>query len=226
MSMRFDPKVVLASRVEGLSPRDRRPRGHRLIVLSALLLFLVTGTVLAVSPFEDVFSHAVWGPSPQTSTSEIDLFRKMSFLPLAGRTEAANFFLKTLDGQNRSLSQDKGNIILMNFWATWCPPCIREMPAMQRAYDKFKDRGFQIIAISVDLGNSDAVRKFTESLKLNFQVLLDPENRVKQAYRVRALPTTYLIDRAGRVVAYGMGAREWDSEAAFDLIAHLLKEKG
>ncbi len=114
----------------------------------------------------------------------------------------------------------------MNFWATWCPPCIREMPAMQRAYDKFKDRGFQIIAISVDLGNSDAVRKFTESLKLNFQVLLDPENRVKQAYRVRALPTTYLIDRAGRVVAYGMGAREWDSEAAFDLIAHLLKEKG
>ncbi|MDP7664861.1 MAG: TlpA disulfide reductase family protein [Nitrospinota bacterium] len=150
----------------------------------------------------------------------------MSFLPLAGRTEAANFFLKTLDGQNRSLSQDKGNIILMNFWATWCPPCIREMPAMQRAYDKFKDRGFQIIAISVDLGNSDAVRKFTESLKLNFQVLLDPENRVKQAYRVRALPTTYLIDRAGRVVAYGMGAREWDSEAAFDLIAHLLKEKG
>ncbi len=223
--MRFDPKVVLASRVEGLSPRDSHPRGRRLIVLVVLLLFLVTGAVLVLSSFDDISMYAVWPPPKKTSSAEIDVFRKMNFLPLAGRTEAANFFLKTLDGQNRSLSQDRGKVVLMNFWATWCPPCIREMPAMQRAYDKFKERGFQIIAISVDQGNSDAVRKFTESLKLNFQILLDPENKVKQVYRVRALPTTYLIDRSGHVVAYGMGAREWDSEEAFDLIDYLLKGK-
>ncbi len=78
----------------------------------------------------------------------------------------------------------------------------------------------------MDQGGSDAVREFEENLKLSFPILLDPENTAKQAYRVRALPTNYLIDRAGRVVAYGMGAREWDGKAAFNLIEHLLKEKG
>ena len=97
---------------------------------------------------------------------------------------------------------------------------------MQRLYEKFRGRGFEVVAVSVDQGNSEAVRNFVNKLKLSFPIVLDPDQVTKQAYRVRALPTTFLIDRLGRVVALGMGAREWDGEAAFGLIEHLLGEKG
>ena len=224
--MPFDPKTVLASGIEGLSPFDRKPKVRKRIFLTALFLLLLTGAALGLSKYKEILSYAGLIRPAKAPVGETEIFRKMSFLPNAGRVEASDFLLKTLDGQNQTLRQERGKIILINFWATWCPPCIREMPAMQRAYDKFKDQGFEILAISVDQGGSDAVREFAENLKLSFPILLDPENTAKQAYRVRALPTNYLIDRAGRVVAYGMGAREWDGEAAFNLIEHLLKEKG
>lgn len=118
-----------------------------------------------------------------------------------------------------------GKVLLINFWATWCPPCLREMPSMQRLYDKYRSRGFDLLAVSVDQKGVVGVRKFVANLKLSFPILMDPEQRVKQAYRVRALPTNYLLDRRGRVIAWGMGAREWNSEAAHRLIEHLLAEK-
>ncbi len=224
--MPFDPKIVLASGVEGLADRRKGRRVRFWIGMAALLALLVSGAALGLSQFEDIFAAAGLSRPKKVSGSDLELFRRMSFLPNAERMEAPAYRLKTLDGQNRTLRQDRGKVVLVNFWATWCPPCLREMPAMQRLYEKFRGRGFEVVAVSVDQGNSEAVRKFVNNLKLSFPIVLDPDQVTKQAYRVRALPTTFLIDRLGRVVALGMGAREWDGEAAFGLIEHLLGEKG
>lgn len=224
----FDPKTNLAASVEGLSPKRGGRRVRNWIGGVAVVLLLVAGGSWGIEQFDEIL--AVAGLNVQKKVvedkDEMEVFRSMSFLPRPGRVEAPDFLLRTLDGQNRSLQQDRGKIVLLNFWATWCPPCIREMPSMQRLYDKFSDKGLEIVAISVDQGNPDGVRKFAEKMKLNFPIVLDPEQVTKQAYQVRALPTTYLIDRTGRVVAVGMGPREWDGEAASDLIAFLLQEKG
>ncbi len=224
--MAFNPKVVLALGVEGLSPNRRPSRARKWVVLVALFLILFSGAALLISKNQELRTlFGVQAPK-KTSAGDMEVFRNMSFLPNVHRVEATNFQLKTLDGQNRTLIQDRGKVVLVNFWATWCPPCIREMPSMQILYDKYKKQGFEIVAVSVDQGSSDLVRKFAEKLNLEFPIVLDPENTVKTEYRVRALPTNYLIDRAGRVVAWGMGARTWDGKEAFALIEHLLKEKG
>ncbi len=160
--------------------------------------------------------------APRTS----EVFQGMGFLAQAPRAGAPDFFLPTLEGQNHTLSQHRGKVVLINFWATWCPPCIREMPSMQLLYDKFRAQGFEIVAISLDQGNPDGVREFVQKLNLSFPIVLDAANDVKQLYQVRGLPTSYLVDRQGRVAAWGMGAREWDGPKAHALVAHLLSEKG
>jgi len=223
--MGFDSKVILAQNVEGLAEDRVKAKIRKWILGVVILLFLATGVALGTRKWGSIFSVAR-PSSGQMPVSKIAIFRKMSFLPNTKRVEAPDFYLRTLDGQNRTLRQDRGNVVLVNFWATWCPPCLREMPAMQRTYEKFKTQGFQIVAVSVDQGSSDAVRKFAENLNLKFQIVLDPEHTAKRAYQVKALPTTYLIGRGGRIVAYGMGARKWDGEAAFNLIEFLLKENG
>lgn len=224
--MTYNAKRNLAMSVEGLGPKRGRKRVQKYVGGVAIVLLLVAAGKWGVDRFDQILEVTGLSAPKDISSGEMEVFREMSFLPRPGRVEAPDFLLRTLDGQNRSLRQDRGKIVLMNFWATWCPPCIREMPAMQRLYDKFRTRGLEIVAVSVDQGNPDAVRKFAEDMKLNFPIVLDPDQTTKQAYQVRALPTTYLIDRKGRVVAVGMGAREWDGEAAFDLIEHLLNEKG
>ncbi len=224
--MTFNPKSNLAASVEGLSKKNRGKGAKVWIGGVAIVLLLVAGGSWGIGQFEGILAVTGLNAPKKISSDEMEVFRKMSFLPRPGRVEAPDFLLRTLDGQNRSLQQDRGKVVLINFWATWCPPCIREMPSMQRLYDKFQPQGLEVVAISVDQGNPDSVRKFAEDLELNFPIVLDPEQVAKQAYEVRALPTSYLIDRKGRVVAVGMGPREWDGEAAFGLLEHLLNEKG
>lgn len=224
--MTYEPKRNLALSVEGLSPKNRGGRAQVWIGATTVILLLVAGGSWGLGQLDSILALTGLGGQKPVSNDALAVYRKMSFLPRPGRVAAPDFLLKTLDGQNRSLQQDRGKVVLMNFWATWCPPCIREMPAMQRLYERFRGRGLEIVAVSVDQGNPDAVRTFSEELKLTFPIVLDPEQATKQDYQVRALPTTFLIDRKGRVVAVGMGAREWDGEPAFSLIEHLLKEEG
>ncbi|HIE26377.1 TPA: TlpA family protein disulfide reductase, partial [Candidatus Poribacteria bacterium] len=107
-------------------------------------------------------------------------------------------------------------------WATWCPPCRKEMPSMEKLYQKFKDRDFVMLA--VDLKESrEKVKKFMEDYKLNFPALLDSKGKVGNIYSVWSIPTTYLIGRSGRIIGKAVGARDWASEDAFNLIEELLK---
>ena len=138
------------------------------------------------------------------------------------KIKTQNFILTSLDGIEISLEDYRGKIVLLNFWATWCLPCLVEMPSMEKLYNEFKDKGFTILAIDMQ-EDADSVKVFSEKLKLNFPILLDSDGSVGQFYGVRSIPTTYLVDREGYLIGSALGARDWASESAFMLIKQLLK---
>jgi peroxiredoxin len=119
-------------------------------------------------------------------------------------TMAADFSLTDLDEQVRSLSHYRGQIVLLNFWATWCKPCTIEMPAMQAQYDRLRKSGFVVLAIN-ELEDVEKVREHIRSYGHTFPVLLDTDNRVANMYGVYGLPVSVFIDEQGRVQEYIKG---------------------
>jgi peroxiredoxin len=110
---------------------------------------------------------------------------------------APGFTLPDLDGNEISLANLRGQAVIINFWATWCAPCLVEMPALEQAYQERKDDGLVILAVNRDEDRGAVERFFYEDLKLTFTPLLDDEARVNDQYRVFNLPTTYFVDRDG-----------------------------
>lgn len=139
------------------------------------------------------------------------------------RTTAPDFAVPGLGGSPIRLGDFKGQVILLNFWATWCPPCREEMPSMERLYRRFKSRGFTILALSIDRGGEQDVGPFVKSFALTFPIGLDPGMTVAGEYRMAGLPTSILIDRRGTIAAVAAGARDWDSPAAREVIEQLLE---
>ena len=123
--------------------------------------------------------------------------------PLVG-APAPEIALKNLQGQEVKLSDLRGKIVLLNFWATWCKPCTTEMPAMQAAYDRLRERGFVVLAVN-ELEDEEKVREHIRTYKHTFPVLMDRENRVANLYGVYGLPVSVFIDEAGIVQAYIKG---------------------
>ncbi|OGU23607.1 MAG: thioredoxin [Hydrogenophilales bacterium RIFOXYD1_FULL_62_11] len=133
--------------------------------------------------------------------------------------------LKSLDGQLLDLTQFKGKVVLINFWATWCPPCRREMPSMERLSQALKGEAFSVLA--VDVGeDADTIEAFTSQLDttLGFPILLDTRSHTMQAWKVAGLPTTFLVDRQGRIVASAIGGREFDHPEIIRAIRELLNK--
>lgn len=122
---------------------------------------------------------------------------------------APDFALKNLDGETVTLRQYRGRVVVVNFWATWCPPCRAEMPSMQRAWEVYKDKG--IVLLGVDIGETDdRVFQFMADLGLDFPVVLDTDSKVTNAWPVKGLPTTVVVDPKGRMAFRAIGARKWD----------------
>ncbi len=124
--------------------------------------------------------------------------------PIVG-APAPNFELENLDGEGVSLTSLHGQVVLINFWATWCGPCVVEMPALEQQYQTFKDTGFTVLAVNVDEPLPD-VSAFAIEYDLTFSILLDPGAVVNDLYRVRAYPTTFLIDRDGYIRRLHIGS--------------------
>jgi thiol-disulfide isomerase/thioredoxin len=118
-----------------------------------------------------------------------------SSLPQKGFV-APDFTLEMLDGSETTLSDLRGQVVLINFWATWCPPCRAEMPAIQEVYEQYRDQGF--IVLAVDIVEDDArVTTFADQLELTFPILMDRDGDVSERYRIRSIPTTFFVDRSG-----------------------------
>lgn len=118
---------------------------------------------------------------------------------------APEFELPNLEGQPRRLADYRGQVVLLNFWATWCKPCTKEMPAMQAAYDQLKDEGFVVIAIN-ELEDLDRVRAHIAEHGHTFPVWMDSDNKVANMYGVVGLPVSVFIDESGRVREYVKGS--------------------
>lgn len=137
--------------------------------------------------------------------------------------EAPNFQLRDLGGNVVSLSQLRGKVVLLNFWATWCGPCRVEMPAMEQLYRTFPRREFEILAVSTDPQGAAVTRPFQQEMGFTFPILHDSEYRVGLTYGARTLPMTFMVDRQGVIRQKIFGARDWDSPEARELIYTLLK---
>ena len=149
-------------------------------------------------------------------------FKELDLIKPARQKIADDFTLATPKGHKVKLSDYRGKLVFMNFWATWCPPCREEMPAMQRLWDQQKDKGFVILAISVD-HDPGLVPSFVKNHKFTFPVLVDPKMEAANAYGVRALPSSFIIDRQGNMAALALGPRNWDNDAANSLIEGLAR---
>ena len=152
-------------------------------------------------------------------------------LALAGAAQAAvapqatapDFTLKSLEGRNLRLAEQRGQVVLVNFWATWCGPCKQEMPHLNRLYDKYRSSGFVLLGVNVD---EDARQASGTAAKygLHFPVLFDADKAVVKLYDLNSMPATVLIDRDGKVRYLHRGYREGLEAAYEQQIRELVKE--
>jgi peroxiredoxin len=124
------------------------------------------------------------------------------------KQKAADFSLKDLNGKTVSLSSLKGKVVLLNFWATWCPSCISEMPSLNKLYKEMKSRGFEVIAVSTDRSAS-GVKDFRDTHGLAFPIVMDEDREVTRQYHVFSLPTSFLINKEGIIVEKFFGEYDW-----------------
>lgn len=115
-----------------------------------------------------------------------------------------------------------GKLTILNFWATFCGPCRQEMPALNRLWDKYKNRGLEVQAVALDGDRKTAIEKFVKRFNLTLPIYLDDDSDISKDYKVSMLPVTYLISPEGTILGRMVGEREWDSPAAYDLIESFL----
>jgi len=157
-------------------------------------------------------------------TDTAALLRNAGIRMLNQRTEPHEFTLEMLSGGIASLSDFKGRVVILNFWATWCPPCRAEMPSMEKLYQRFSEQGLEILA--VDIGESKStVSRFIMNNKYTFPVLLDADNKVSNAYGIEAIPTSFILDRDGKIIARVVGSISWDTPQAIAAFDALLNSK-
>jgi thiol-disulfide isomerase/thioredoxin len=141
-----------------------------------------------------------------------DALDALRVIPAAQPMEAPGFTLPAVAGPSVALQAFRGKVVLLNFWATWCGPCRREMPAIERLHRAYRDRGLAVLA--VDFRESkEQVKAFSQELGLTFPALLDANGEVTFSYGARALPVTFLVGRDGKILWKAIGRREWDGPA-------------
>ena len=137
--------------------------------------------------------------------------------------EAPNFTFPDLNGRKLSLSSYRGKVVLVNVWATWCPPCRQEMPSMQRLYQRFKGGNFEILAVSIDSTGQEAVAPFMGKMNLTFPALLDPSETIKPLYGLTGVPESFIIDKEGIIVEKIIGPIDWATPKVFLFFEDLIQ---
>ncbi len=154
------------------------------------------------------------GPAVQTGTAGEVGIRAGNLAP--------DFSLMNMEGESVTLSQFRGKVVMLNFWATWCPPCRMEIPSMERLHNRLKGQDFVILAVNVEREGKAAVAAFNQELPHSFPVLLDDSKQVQGRYKVRSYPETFIIDKDGVIVEKVLGARRWDDTGYLKLFSSLM----
>ncbi len=142
--------------------------------------------------------------------------------PVVG-AQAPDFTLRNLHGNLEGLNDHKDKVVILNFWATWCAPCLEEMPSFETLYRRYRSQGLTVLAVSLDKGNTSKVQKFVDTHNLTFPVLLDSKGIAEKLYPSFTIPFTYVIDKQGRVAARVDGAKNWASKETFSALDILIK---
>jgi peroxiredoxin len=190
-----------------------------LIVLVMLLFFLGCGSKSEQT--EDQQSSDTNSEKYEQQVNEnTDRDNKLSSLGFLIPTQtisAPDFILNNLEAHSISLSSLRGKVVFINFWGTWCQYCLLEMPSIQRMYDQFKHKDFEVLAINVN-DTPAAAKSYVKENKLTFPVLLDLEYKASQTYGVRGFPTTYIVDKSGNLIGKLVGSREWDTPDVIEVL--------
>ena len=185
-------------------------KGKRFIRLKdgLLGLLIIVALILLVLRFQKM-------GNPQQEINFNQLKPKEGYL-------APKFTLRNLRGNLEGLDDHAGKVIVVNFWATWCAPCVKEMPSFETLYRRFRSQGLTVLAVSLDKDGSSKVQDYVDKFKLSFPVLLDTEGIAEKLYPSFTIPFTYVIDKQGRVAARIDGAKDWESAETFKAVEYLL----
>lgn len=151
------------------------------------------------------------------------LLKTLDLRGYTSRTAPPQFSGSTLDARQLSMTEYRGTVIVLNFWATWCLECRSELPVLERLQREFSSRGLAIIGVNAR-ENQEAVTRYAKELGLTFPLVFDPDGKINALYGVIGLPTTFVVGRDGRAIAFAIGPRQWESAPARALIAALLAE--
>jgi Peroxiredoxin len=138
--------------------------------------------------------------------------------------KAKDFSLKGLDGKEYKLSNFRGKVVVLDFWATWCPPCRASLSFFENIHKKYKDKGLVVVGVSVDMSDR-VVKKFVESKGLTYLILLDKDNLVSDLYNVFSIPTTIIIDKNGNIVTRKVGFNKSYERYYEETVKKLLEER-
>ncbi|MDR1218547.1 MAG: TlpA family protein disulfide reductase [Treponema sp.] len=158
----------------------------------------------------------------QTVSQDVANAFRRARIPVRKPVPIRDFTARMLDGSTQKLSGLKGNVVFLNFWATWCGPCRTEMPSMENLYQQFKNRPFVMLAIDLQEDQGD-VSSFMRQMGLTFPVGID-DGPISDMYGISAIPTTFIIDRNGYIIATIAGSRNWNTQDVFSAIDALLND--
>ena len=197
-------------------------RRTRDFVLAGVFLAAVGGLVTIGWVGSDAGVEPVPAPAPQRGARG-----------LPDGTMAPSLELPRINGDTAVLAEYRGRPVIVNIWATWCPPCVREMPSLQRVYERYREEGLEVLAVAVDDlpgerqpdGRIEGlVSRFVDEYGLTFPVAIDPTGRTEQRFGTEFLPTTVLIGRDGRIRTTEVGGRAWDEPPYLNMIQVLMEE--
>jgi cytochrome c biogenesis protein CcmG/thiol:disulfide interchange protein DsbE len=155
-------------------------------------------------------------------------YLRKEFFPVAVGSKAPDFTAVTLDSipREKSFSEYRGQVVLINVWATWCLPCRVEMPSIEALHQAYAPKGFKVLAVSIDdPGHAETIRAFVRQYKLTFEVLHDPQQKILDLYDVSGYPETFVIGRDGVIRKKLLSATDWNSPDHRALVERLLAER-
>ncbi|WP_260293233.1 TlpA family protein disulfide reductase [Sedimenticola hydrogenitrophicus] len=162
----------------------------------------------------------IQGVAPQTGHASSDPLRFFQLTPIAPVTPAPPLVLSALDGVTHRLSDYQGQVVVINFWSSWCTPCRREMPSLEQAWQRLRPFGVTVLGVAMQ-DDPEVVGRFLRKSGVTFTILMDPDGKASQRWPFSGIPATFVLDRQGRIVYRAMGLREWDSDEIIDRLIEL-----